>query len=88
MIASNNGRASRRPTPFFLFPIIGLGLLGASALHASYSWGPAEAGYQLVMEYRSEAYVLDSDLTKDDCNEALPFGDQLKHVHFVCVAEG
>jgi hypothetical protein len=88
MNAHESGRAKRRPNPFFLYPVIALGLLGATALHASYRWGPSDASYELVMEYRTDAYVLDRGLTKDDCDDALPFGDQLKHVHFSCVVEG
>lgn len=75
--------------PILLLPIIAAALLGASALQASLAtWGPISPSYQLVMQYRTDAYVLDHDLTKADCADALPFGDNLKHVHFSCEVEG
>jgi hypothetical protein len=48
---------------------------------------PADPTYQLIMYYRTDAYVLDHDLTKEDCGDALPFGDNLKHVQFSCEQE-
>ncbi|HUD90086.1 hypothetical protein [Sphingobium sp.] len=75
--------------PILLLPIIAAALLGTSALQATLTkWGPTEPSYQLVMQYRTDAYVLDSGLTKDDCDDALPFGDNIKHVHFSCVVGG
>lgn len=74
--------------PILILPVLAAALLGASALQASlFSWGPVRPSYQLVMQYRTDAYVLDYNLTKEGCNDALPFGDNLKHVHFSCVVE-
>lgn len=75
--------------PILILPILAAALLGTSALQASlFSWGPAQPSYQLVMQYRTDAYILEHELTEDECAEALPFGDNLKHVHFSCVVEG
>lgn len=72
-----------------LSPVIAGALLCGSTLHAGLAtWSPVDPTYQLVMQYRADAYVLDHDPTKDDCADALAFGDNLKHSHFSCEQEG
>jgi hypothetical protein len=74
---------------FLILPVIAAGVLGTSALQASLSsWGPVDPTYQLVLQYRTDIHVLDHGLTQEDCAQALPFGDNVKQVHFACEREG
>ena len=75
---------------YLILPIAAFGVLTAASLQAAYpaKWSGLDRSYQLVMQYRADAFVLDHDLTQEDCAQALPFGDELKHVHFSCEVEG
>ena len=64
--------------------------VGAQAL-SSPRWvelGASADRYQLVMEYRGEAFVIDHAMTRTDCFEAMPYSDPLKGLSFTCEMEG
>lgn len=58
-----------------LLPLI----LSLAIPHASQA-----ATWQLVMEYRGDAFVIDHSLTLADCLAALPRNDVARHVTFAC----
>lgn len=75
--------------PLNFAPVVALLALGAGAVQAHLDkWGPTEPAFKLVMQYRTDSYVLDHGMTRQDCSEALPFGDPVKLVHFSCEQEG
>lgn len=75
---------------YIILPLVAFGVLTAASLQAAYpaKWSGSDDSYQLVMQYRADAFVLDHGLTREDCTQALPYGDDLKHVHFTCEVEG
>lgn len=62
------------------------GIIGVT-ISAGYALPPVVPTYELVMEYRSDRFVIDHDLSIADCVDALPRNDPYRKLSFACELE-